>query len=66
MSKNITITFTLDKKDWKLKVQATNESITKNEFIYLLEDLVKKVKNGEFMNGSQGDYIEETFDLLEK
>lgn len=66
MSKNITITLTFDEKDWKLKVQATNENITKNELVYFLDELVKKVKGGEYLNESQGDYVEETFDLLGK
>jgi hypothetical protein len=45
---NITITFTIDPDDVRLKVQATCDSMSKNEVLMALDKLKSKIESDEF------------------
>lgn len=68
---NITITFTIDPNDVNLKVQATCDSMTREEIVMALKKLQDKIESGEFntFDVKPGDdcgyYNEETFPLYE-
>lgn len=62
--KNITISFTFNPTDNKLKVQATNNGVSQYLLDFFLHTLANKMCNNEFIvDGEDGDYIEETFKI---
>jgi hypothetical protein len=68
---NITITFTIDPDDVRLKVQATCDSMSKSEVLMALDKLKSKIESDEFdtfgtakpFNGAY--YSENSFPLHE-
>lgn len=63
MTKDITVTFTLDVEQNTLKIQATNGNVNNLQLISFIEVLKNKILNKKFMTTSDGSYIEEKFTL---
>jgi hypothetical protein len=64
MIKDITITFTFDSTNNKLKIQTTNNGISQYLLDFFLHTLANKMCHEEFVvDGEDGDYIEKTFKI---
>ena len=69
MSKNFTITVTLLEDKNLLKLQATCENVLQSDVSYFLDKINDEIKKGvcmEGLNRSNGGYVEEYIELIER
>jgi hypothetical protein len=69
MSKNFTITVTLLEDENLLKLQATCENVLQSDVSYFLDKINDEIKKGicmEGLNRSNGGYVEEYIELVER
>lgn len=63
---NITFTITLKPEDSRIKFQATNEGLSKEDALKALDELRNRIHNDEYLTEEQGDYADGSFPYADK
>lgn len=63
---NITFTITVIPEHRRIQFQATNEGLSKEEVLKVLDELRKRIHNDEYLTEDQGDYADDNFKYADK